>query len=140
MQEVAVVKEVEEEEKESMEQEVIMTEEGEEKAARKRPTQGGGTPATKKKKKRRQEEGTQLLKALLSSPSMTVDKVEEKMIAELDSLTQVHSHILPGHSSHSLCGVREVSTDYRSRVSGVQTLSLTGLVHSIEYLLCQRWH
>lgn len=120
MQEVAVVKEGEEEEKEGMEQEVIMTEEGEEKAARKRPTQGGGTPATKKKKKRRkEEEGAQLLKALLSSPSMTVDKVEEKMIAELDSLTQVHTHILPGHSSHSLCGVREVYTDYCSRVSGV---------------------
>ena len=68
-----------------MEQE---TGEEEEKSVRKRPTSGGGSPAMKKNK-RRKEEGTQLLKALLSSPSMTVDVVEEKMAAELDSLTQV---------------------------------------------------
>jgi hypothetical protein len=41
------------------------------------------------RKKRRQEEGPQLLKALLSSASMTVDRVEEKMVAELDSLSQI---------------------------------------------------
>ena len=78
----------EEEKEENMEQEEDGEEEEDDKSVRKRPTQGGGSP-TLKKKKRRKEEGGQLLKALLSSPSMTADKVEEKMAAELDSLTQV---------------------------------------------------
>ncbi|CAI8007075.1 Cullin-9, partial [Geodia barretti] len=79
--------EEEREKEETMEQEIGEGEE-EEKSVRKRPTSGGGSPAVKKNK-RRKEEGAQLLKALLSSPSMTVDKVEEKMVGELDSLTQI---------------------------------------------------
>ena len=60
-------------------------EEGEEKVTRKRTAAGQGMPA----KKRLHEEGTQPLKVLLSSPSLSAEQVEEKMIAELDSIAQV---------------------------------------------------
>ena len=89
--------EEEREKEETMEQEIGEGEE-EEKSVRKRPTSGGGSPAVKKNK-RRKEEGAQLLKALLSSPSMTVDKVEEKMVGELDSLTQVKWMVFSSYSS-----------------------------------------
>lgn len=72
-----------------MEEEVAPQEagEGEEgQVARKRATAGQGTPS---KKKRRQEEGTQLLKVLLSSPSLVAEQVQEKIAGELDSIAQV---------------------------------------------------
>ena len=62
--------------------------EGEGKPARKRASSGKGMPSSKKK--RRQEDGgTQLLKVLLSSPSLSVEQVKKKMAAELDSISQV---------------------------------------------------
>lgn len=59
----------------------------EERWTRKRGKRGRGTPSSKKK--RRQEDSTQLLKVLLSSPSLSVEQVEQQMAAELDSIAQV---------------------------------------------------
>ena len=76
--------EVEKMEEETAPQEAGEGEEGQ--VARKRTTAGRGTPS---KKKRRQEEGTQLLKVLLSSPSLSVEQVQGKIAEELDSIAQV---------------------------------------------------
>lgn len=76
--------EVEKMEDETVPQEAGEGDEGQ--VARKRTAAGRGTPS---KKKRRQEEGTQLLKVLLSSPSLSVEQVQGKIAEELDSIAQV---------------------------------------------------
>lgn len=62
---------------------------------RKRTAAGRGTPS---KKKRRQEDGTQLLKVLLSSPSLLAEQVQEKITEELDNMAQVQCTAFSCHN------------------------------------------